>query len=273
MSLLLVLVGATAAASMHATTHLRLATTTSTENSGLLAALLPPFEKTSGIKVDVIAVGSGKALKLAENGDVDVVLTHAPELEERFIASGFGVDKRSLMYDDFVIVGPPDDPARIRETTDPVSAFVRLSSEHATFISRGDESGTHQREKQLWRKAGIEPHGDWYVSAGLGMCLVLLMADEQRAYTLTDRGTFLAYKGRAELAIVYEEDSLLRNNYIVTVVNPKLHPHVKYREAIHLLDWLTSVEGQKIIGDFTVDGKVLFHPAATAPLSGDRGSP
>lgn len=269
---LLVLVCAAVATAVHGGEHLRLATTTSTDNSGLLAVLLPPFEQRSGIRVDVIAVGSGKALKLAENGDVDVVLTHAPELEERFMGSGFGIDRRPLMYNDFVVVGPPNDPAGIRGSTDPVSAFVKLSTAHATFISRGDESGTHQREKRIWREAGIAPHGDWYVSAGLGMGLVLLMADERRAYTLSDRGTFLAYKGHAELAIVYDGDPSLRNDYTATAVNPKVHPHVRYEEATRLLDWLTSPDGQMIIGNFTVDGQVLFHPA-TAPASVNRGSP
>lgn len=253
--------------------HLRLATTTSTENSGLLGVLLPPFEERSGIEVDVIPVGSGKALKLAENGDVDVVLTHAPVLEQQFVAAGFGVDRRSFMFNDFVIVGPPDDPAAIRDCSDAASAMARLSTEHAMFISRGDESGTHQREKELWQRAGIDPHGDWYVSAGLGMGQVLLMADERRAYTLTDRGTFLAYKARTDLVILCAGDPSLRNVYSITAVNPKRYPHVKYREAKQLVDWVTSAEGQRIIGEFTVDGKVLFHPSAATPPSENRGSP
>jgi tungstate transport system substrate-binding protein len=253
--------------------HLRLATGTTPENSGLLAVLLAPFEKRSGIEVDVIPVGTGKALELAENGDVDVVLTHEPELEERFVAAGFGIDRRPLMYNDFVIVGPADDPAGIRAAADPVSALARLRAARATFISRGDESGTHQRERLFWKRAGIEPQGEWYVSAGLGMGSVLLMADERRAYTLTDRGTFLVYRARLDLAIVHEGDASLRNEYSVMAVNPGRHPHVKHRDATRLIDWLTSAEGQRIIGAFTVDGNVLFHPAAPAPSSRDRGSP
>ena len=262
--LLLALVGQPA----HAQAHLRLSTTTSTDQSGLLQVVLPPFEQRFHLKVDVLAVGSGKALKLAENGDVDVVLSHAPELEDAFVRAGFGVNRRDVMYNDFVVVGPPDDPAGLRGTVDAAGAFTKLAASGATFISRGDESGTHQKEKELWQRAGVVPAGPWYVSAGQGMGEVLLMANERRAYTLTDRATFVVYKQRGDLAIVTQGDPLLRNPYTVTAVNPARHPHAKYVAAMQLIAWLTSPEGQALIGGFAPQGDVLFHPVAvpgTAP--------
>lgn len=245
-----------------ATEHLRLATTTSTENSGLLAALLPAFEKRFGVEVDVIAVGSGKALKIAENGDVDVVLSHAPALEEAFVDAGHGVNRRAVMFNDFVIVGPPDDPAHISGSEGASDAFRRIAAVAALFVSRGDESGTHQKEKALWTAAGIAPAGSWYLSAGLGMGEVLLMASERRAYTLADRGTFLAYKSRSGLAIVCENDPPLFNPYTIIAVNPARHAGVKYIETMQLIAWLTSPQGQEQIAAFTVRGQVLFRPSA-----------
>ncbi|MFQ5664799.1 MAG: substrate-binding domain-containing protein [Candidatus Binatia bacterium] len=242
--------------------HLRLSTTTSTENSGLLAVVLPPFEQRFRVKVDVIAVGSGKALKLAENGDVDVVLSHAPGLEQAFVQAGFGVNRRSVMYNDFLIVGPPNDPAHLHGAPGAVDAFKWLATARATFISRGDESGTHQKEKAIWKAAGITPSGSWYVSAGQGMGQVLLMANERQAYTLADRGTFLAYKKRDELVIVSQGDPLLFNPYTIIAVNPARHPHVKYIEAMELIAWFTSAQGQRLIGSFEREGQILFHPTA-----------
>lgn len=250
--------------------HLRLATTTSTENTGLLGAILPPFEKRFGIKVDVIAVGSGKALKLGENGDVDVVLSHAPALEEAFITAGFGVNRRDVMYNDFVIVGPPADPARLREATTAVEAFKRLAAAPATFISRGDESGTHEKEKALWNSAGITPSGPWYVSAGLGMGQVLQMADEKQAYALSDRGTYLSYKAKGDLVIVAQGDPELFNPYTIIAANPARHPKVRYFDAMALIAWMTSPEGQRLIGDFQIAGEQLFHPTAVAPSGAAR---
>jgi tungstate transport system substrate-binding protein len=242
--------------------RLRLSTTTSTDNSGLLAVVLPPFEQRFHLKVDVVAVGSGKALKLAENGDVDVVLSHAPELEEAFMKAGFGVNRRDVMYNDFVVVGPPSDPAQLRGALSAVDALKRIAAKQATFISRGDESGTHQKEKELWRTAGLTPSGAWYVSAGQGMGEVLLMADERRAYALADRGTYLAYKKRDELIIVSQGDPMLFNPYTVMAVSPARYPQVKYIEAMELIAWLTSPEGQRLIGSFKQAGEVLFHPTA-----------
>jgi tungstate transport system substrate-binding protein len=258
--IILVLLLVSSAAS--ADEHVRLSTTTSTNDSGLLQVVLPPFEQRFHLKVDVIAVGSGKALKLAENGDVDVVLSHAPELEQAFMDGGFGVNRREVMCNDFVIVGPPDDPAQLRTRSGAADAFKQLASRQATFVSRGDESGTHQKEKALWKAAGIAPAGAWYVSAGLGMGEVLLMADERRAYTLSDRGTFLTYKRRGDLIIVSQRDPVLFNPYTITAVNPARHPHVKYFEAMELIAWLTSPEGQQLIGGLKQDGEVLFHPTA-----------
>ena len=242
--------------------HLRLSTTTSTEQSGLLKVVLPPFEQRFHLKVDVIAVGSGKALKLAENGDVDVVLSHAPELEEAFIKAGYGVNRRNLMYNDFIIVGPADDPAQLRSAPNAADAFKKLATAQATFISRGDESGTHQKEKEMWKATGVTPSGAWYVSAGQGMGEVLLMANERKAYTLSDRGTYLTYKQRAELAIVSQGDPALFNPYTITAVNPAKQPHTKYIEAMELIAWFTSPEGQRLIGGYQQEGEVLFHPTA-----------
>jgi tungstate transport system substrate-binding protein len=242
--------------------HLRLSTTTSTEQSGLLPVILAPFEQRFHLKVDVIAVGSGKALKLAENGDVDVVLSHAPELEAAFMQGGFGVNRRDVMYNDFIIVGPPNDPAHLRGTTSAVDAFKKIAAAQPLFISRGDESGTHQKEKELWKTAGITPTGAWHVSAGQGMGPVLLMANERQAYTLADRGTYLAYKKRDELQIVSQGDPVLFNPYTITAVNPARIPTVKYLEAMQLIAWLTSPEGQQLIGGYKQDGEVLFHPTA-----------
>ncbi len=247
--------------------HLRLATTTSTENSGLLGVVLAPFERRFGVKVDVIAVGSGKAMKLGENGDVDVVLSHAPELEHAFVAAGFGVNRRDVMYNDFVLVGPPDDPAKLREERTAVEAVKRLAAARATFISRGDESGTHEKEKALWKAAAVAPAGAWYVSAGLGMGQVLQMADEKNAYTLSDRGTYLSYRAKGDLVIVNQGDPVLFNPYTIIAVNPARHPKVRYFDAMALIAWMTSPEGQRIIGDFKVSGEMLFHPTAVPPAA------
>jgi tungstate transport system substrate-binding protein len=256
--LLLLVCGASASAQE----HLRLSTTTSTDQSGLLKVILPPFEARFHMPVDVIAVGSGKALKLAENGDVDVVLSHAPELEEAFVKAWFGVNRRDVMYNDFVFVGPTADPAYLRGASSVVDAVTKLAAARATFISRGDESGTHQKEKELWRAAQVTPGGDWYVSAGQGMGEVLLMANERQAYALTDRGTFLTYKQRGDLVVLFQGDPALFNPYTITAVNPARHPHAKYIAAMELIAWFTSQEGQKLIGSFTQGGEVLFHPTA-----------
>ena len=245
-----------------AETRLRMSTTTSTENSGLLKALLPPFEKANDLKVDVIAVGTGKALKLGENGDVDVVFVHARAAEDKFVADGFGVDRRDVMYNDFVVVGPKGDPAGLKAAKTAAEAFQKLAEGKAPFISRGDDSGTHKKELEVWKAAGIEPKGAWYVPAGQGMGEVLNMANEKQGYALTDRGTFIAYEGKVELVVVFEGDKALFNPYGIIAVNPKKHAHAQYDLAKKLIDFVVGPEGQKIIADYKVNGQQLFFPDA-----------
>ena len=241
--------------------HLRLATTTSTENSGLLAELLPPFEQANACKVDVIAVGTGKAIKLGETGDVDVILVHARSLEDKFVAAGFGVDRRDVMYNDFIILGPASDPAEIKGLTDAARAMAQIAAAGATFVSRGDDSGTHTREKQLWSAAQVTPAGDWYLEAGRGMGEVIIMAGERQGYTLSDRGTYLAFRDKTPLRIAVEGDSRLFNPYGVIMVNPQRHPHVKAGLAKQLLDYLTSQQARDLITGFRKGGEQLFYVA------------
>jgi len=242
--------------------HLKLATTTSTENSGLLGVLLPTFEEKFGIKVDVIAVGTGKALTLGENGDVDAVLVHARAAEDKFIEEGYGVNRRDVMFNDFIILGPSDDPAEIKGESNVTLALKKIVDRKAYFVSRGDDSGTHKKEKSLWQKAGITPEGKWYMEIGQGMGAALQVANERQAYVLCDRGTFLAYKDKIGLIILSEGDALLFNPYGIMAVNPARYPQVKYIEAMQLISWVTSVEGQKIIGEYKKEGEILFHPMA-----------
>ena len=242
--------------------HLKLATTTSTENSGLLEVLLPPFEEKFGIKVDVIAVGTGKALALGENGDVDLVLVHARAAEDKFIGEGHGVNRRDVMFNDFIILGPLNDPAEIKGESNVTLALKKIADCKAYFVSRGDDSGTHKKEKSLWQKAGITPEGKSYMEIGQGMGAALQVANERQAYVLCDRGTFLAYKNKIGLIILSEGDVLLFNPYGIMAINPARCSHVKYIEAMQLIAWVTSVEGQKIIGEYKKEGEILFHPMA-----------
>jgi tungstate transport system substrate-binding protein len=242
--------------------RLRLATTTSTENSGLLAVLLPPFEAKTDLKVDVIAVGTGQALRLGEAGDVDVVLVHARALEDKFVADGYGVNRRDVMHNDFIIIGPPSDPAGVRGMKDAVTALKRIADRGANFVSRGDNSGTHVMEQSLWKAAGLSPSGRWYREAGQGMGPVITMAGDLQGYTLADRGTYLSMKDKVRLAILVEGDARLFNPYGIIAVNPDKFPHINYLAAMQLVAWVTSVEGQEIIGDYKVGGEVLFFPDA-----------
>ena len=235
-----------------------MSTTTSTENSGLLSVLLPPFEKKCGCKVDVVAVGTGKALKLGEAGDVDVVFVHARTLEDKFVASGFGVNRRDVMFNDFVVVGPPDDPAGIGKTKDAPEAFRAIASKGSPFLSRGDESGTHQKEKEIWASAGIVPRGAWYIEAGQGMGEVLTMAAQKRGYALADRGTYIAFRKKTDLVVLRQGDRNLWNPYGIIAVNPRKHAHVKYDLALKLIDFVTGPEGRSLIAGFKVDGEQLF---------------
>ncbi len=238
--------------------RLRMSTTTSTENSGLLAVLLPPFEKKSGCKVEVIAVGTGKSLKLGETGDVDVVFVHARKLEDKFVAEGFGMNRRDVMYNDFVLLGPPNDPAEIRGAGSATEAMKRIAAAGSTFVSRGDESGTHQKEKELWLAAGVIPKGKWYLQAGQGMGEVIQMATQLRGYALADRGTYIAYRKKTDLSILREGDKGLWNPYGIIAVNPSRHPHVKYGLAMKFIDFVTGEEGRRIISNFRIDGEPLF---------------
>jgi len=239
--------------------RLRLATTTSTEASGLLAKLLPPFEQANDCKVDVIAVGTGKALKLGESGDVDVVLVHARSLEDKFMADGYGSDRRDVMYNDFVLLGPLHDPAGVMGDNDLTAVMSKIATSGLSFVSRGDESGTHVRERQLWQAANVVPQGDWYLEAGRGMGEVIIMANERQGYTLSDRGTYLAFKDKVDLKLVFAGDERLFNPYGVIMVNPARHPHVKEDLARKFLDFLTSEEGQGLINGFKMDGEQLFY--------------
>jgi tungstate transport system substrate-binding protein len=241
---------------------LRLSTTTSTENSGLLAYLLPGFEQKTGIKVSVISVGTGKALELGKNGDVDVTLVHARELEDKFVGDGWGIDRRDVMYNDFVVAGPVADPAGVKGSRDVIAAFRQIAARNARFISRGDNSGTDVMEKAYWRQAGAKPLGANYVSAGLGMGEVLNMAAEMGAYTLTDRATYGTYKARTGLAVLVEGDKRMFNPYGIIAVNPARHKGVNYAGAKQLIEWITSPEGQGRIAAFRPAGEQLFFPAA-----------
>lgn len=239
--------------------RLRLATTTSTENSGLLAELLPPFETANDCRVDVIAVGTGKAIKLGENGDVDAILVHARSREDSFVSAGYGVDRRDIMYNDFVILGPASDPAGLEEAGDVVSAMKKIASARATFVSRGDDSGTHSREKQLWQTADVKPAGDWYLEAGRGMGEVVIMAGERQGYTLCDRGTYLAFLNKTELQVVFEGDPRLFNPYGAIMVNPQKHPHVNVALAKKFLDYLVSDQAKALVTGFRKNDKQLFY--------------
>ncbi|MDH3997859.1 MAG: substrate-binding domain-containing protein [Desulfuromonadales bacterium] len=239
--------------------RLRLATTTSTDNSGLLELLLPPFEQAYHCEVDVIAVGTGRALRLGEKGDVDVVLVHAREKEDAFIAAGYGVERRDVMYNDFVLIGPAADPAQVAELKDVAAAFGAIMQAETVFVSRGDESGTHFREMQLWQAAGVEPQGPWYLEAGRGMGEVLIMADESRGYALTDRGTYLAFKDKIALKVLLSGDSRLFNPYGVMAVNPAKHPHVKSELASAFCEYLASDQAKAIIRSFRKGGEPLFY--------------
>jgi tungstate transport system substrate-binding protein len=247
-------------ANANAENILRMSTTTSTTDSGLLDVLNPAFEKKYKVRLDVIAVGSGKALKLAENGDVDILFVHAPDAEMDFVKAGFGVDRVPVMHNDFVILGPEADKAGVKKSATAVQAFQKMGAGAAEFISRGDDSGTEKKELELWQAAGIKPEGEWYVSAGQGMGAVLEIADEKQAYTLSDRGTFISYQKKLDLAVLFEGDPALNNPYHIIAVNPQRYSHVQYELAKKYIELVTGKEGQDIIRSFKKDGQQLFYP-------------
>jgi len=263
--LFIVLVLVLAACTTNPTKDLLLVSTTSTQDSGLLDVLLPAFEAQSGYQVRLVATGSGQALKIGEQGNADVILLHSPDAEKEFIADGFGIDRRLVMHNDFVIVGPPSDPASIHSRPTLDSAFEAIYSSASTFVSRGDESGTHVKELAIWRNAALDPHGQsWYLETGQGQGNTLSIASEKGGYALVDRGTFLAYKSNLGLEILFEGDPFLLNVYHVLTVNPELWPDINLDGAKAFEDFITSTDGQKIIGEFGVEeyGQPLFFPDA-----------
>ncbi len=241
---------------------LRIASTTSTEATGLFGYLLPVFESQCHCKVNVIAVGTGKALKLGENGDVDVVFVHSRIDEDQFVAQGFGIDRRDVMYNDFVVVGPKSDPARVREAKTATEAMKRIPEAGQTFITRGDDSGTHKKELLLWKAASVQPEGARYWSAGQGMSEVLFMASDRGAYTLSDRSTFIALIKKIDLDLLFSGDQALHNPYGVIAVNPARFPDVNHVVAKQFVEWITSKDGQQLIAGFRVNGQQLFFPSA-----------
>ncbi len=266
---------------------LTMSTTTSTQASGLLDVLLPELEKDTGIQVKVIAKGTGAAIRDGLDGNVDIIFVHAKSREEKFVQEGYGTKRYAIMHNDFVIVGPSNDPADVKNASSVTEALARIAKKGAMFVSRGDDSGTHTKEQYLWNKSGIklkkttttvvkkgkkknisftQPVGDWYRSLGQGMGKTLTYTDEKRAYTLTDRGTYIKYKhGRKiaiDLVVLSEGDPSLSNPYGIIPINPQKHPHVKYNLAVEFAEWLISPQAQQLIANYRLLGKQLFYPDA-----------
>jgi tungstate transport system substrate-binding protein len=245
--------------------YITVASTTSTEQSGLFKHMLPAFEKKAGIQVRVVAVGTGQALDMARRGDADVVFVHDKQAEVKFLGEGYGVKRYDVMYNDFVLVGPKSDPARIASGRDIVAALKEIAASKSPFASRGDNSGTHAAELRLWKMASIDPtagKGSWYRETGSGMGPTLNTAAAMNAYALTDRGTWLSFKNRGDLGIAVEGDQRLFNQYGVMLVNPAKHPHVKKELGQQFVDWLISADGQKTIANYRINGEQLFFPNA-----------
>jgi tungstate transport system substrate-binding protein len=255
-------------------TRLIIASTTSTQNSGLFDILIPAYEKASryNVKVEVIAVGTGQAIRIAKKGEADLLFAHDPFREKKFVSTGYGVNMRAVMHNAFVLVGPLNDPARIKGTNKAFEAFELISEAGAVFVSRGDDSGTNIKELDLWDDAGINPKGKgWYFEAGAKMGDTLLVADRKKAYTLSDMGTFLNYESKIKLKILFKGDPLLKNRYSVIAVNPDRFPKVNYREAMDFIAFVTSREGQGIIAKYKKHGSHLFYPDAV-PLPEENAS-
>ncbi len=242
-----------------------LQSTTSTSNSGLYDFLLPKFKEKTGITVNVVAVGSGQAIKNAKNGDGDVLLVHARSAEEQFVADGYGVARFNVMYNDYVIVGPPSDPAGLRQASSVFDALKRIASTGSLFASRGDDSGTHRKEMALWRDTGIDPDqysGQWYRATGSGMGATLNASVGMGAYTMTDRGTWISFKNKSNFQILFEDEPPLFNQYGVILVNPQRHPNVKAEAGQKFIDWILSPPGQTAIAAYKLKGQQLFFPNA-----------
>lgn len=255
-----------------APSRLRLGATTTIDNSGLLPHLLAFFEQHAEVQVHVVIGGTGQVLKFGEQGDVDVVWVHAPQAEAAFVQSGFGVQRHTVMVNDFMLIGPRHDPASIRGQPTAVQVLRRIAAHQAVFISRGDDSGTHKKERALWREAGLAPEKQrWYLEVGQGMGATVRIANTKQAYTLVDRGTYLAYNSALELVILHEGDPVYTNPYSVIAVNPQRHPHVNHALAKAFINWLISPAGQQRIGSYRKQGQVLFHPSVLrrepSPLS------
>jgi tungstate transport system substrate-binding protein len=249
-----------AAAQSPATPRLRLATTTSTEQSGLLSAILPAFEKETGYRVEVVAVGTGASLKIGEKGDCDVVLVHARALEDAFMAAGFGTERRDVMYNDFIVLGPESDPAGVASARSAAEAFSLVFGARAPFVSRGDKSGTDVKEKDIWKASGLAPAGaPWYKEIGQGMSQAILMAEQIDGYTLSDRATWLSMKSKSSLAILNQGDKILFNPYGIISVNPAKWPKTNIAGAKALVEWMTGAEGQALIEGYTIDGEQCFY--------------
>jgi tungstate transport system substrate-binding protein len=265
LSMAVVCLVASALSAVAADRFITVASTTSTENSGLFRHLLPLFQRDTGIEVRVVAVGTGQAIELAQRGDADVLFVHHKPSEEKFVAERFGVTRFDVMYNDFVVVGPRTDPAGVQGMTDVAAALAQIAAKHAIFVSRGDDSGTHKLELSLWKAAGVDvaaASGTWYRAAGAGMGATLNTTSGLDAYSLTDRGTWISFKNRSNLAILIEGDSRLFNQYGVMLVNPKKHPHVKATDGQTFIDWLLSDKGQQAIAAFRIEGEQAFFPNA-----------
>ena len=263
----LAVIGPAAAQTAAPTASIVVASTTSTQDSGLFGHLLPLFTAKTGIEVKVVAQGTGQALDTGRRGDADVVFVHAKAAEEKFLAEGFAEARKPVMYNDFVLIGPKSDPAGVKGGKDIAAALLAIRDKAVPFVSRGDKSGTHMAELALWKTAGVDlaTKGDWYREIGQGMGAALNTAAAMNAYVLADRGTWLSFKNRADLAVVVEGDRRLFNQYGVMVVNSAKFPHVKAKEAAIFVDWLTGAEGQKAIADYKIGGEQLFFPNAGQP--------
>src|SRR5208282_1898209 len=250
-----------------------IASTTSTQNSGLFDILIPAYEKSSryNVSVEVTAVGTGKALRIAKKGEADLLFVHDPFREDKFVAEGYGVNRRLVMHNDFVILGPKTDPAHIKGLKSAIDAFELIAEKRAAFVSQGDDSGTNVKELDIWDDAGVIPKGQkWYIEAIAKMGDTLLLADQKKAYVLSDRGTFLNYESKIRMKIMVESDPLLKNQYSVIAVSPAKFPSVRYREAMDFIAFVTSAEGQKIIASYNKHGVNLFYPDAVPVSEGKK---